>query len=148
MKKMLSLAVLLVLLAALAYAKEEFKEVPITENLPLLKGKWEGDRSVGLVSAGSRIEYRKTELVISTDTLPLEGVIILHFRLGEPERLEFKNGVLLKNGKIFIQREDVRQWWTFSLYSKGEKMELRGEYQIVKPGGSEILTGKFILRKK
>ena len=147
MKKIAFLSMLVVFLSVEAICLD--KTVPITEgNIAFLNGKWEGDRSVIPIHSGSKTEWRKTEMEINNDTLPLEGVIILHFKLGEPERLEFKNGVL-KNGKIFIQmREDVRQWWEFDLYSKGEKMELRGEYQIVKSGGYDILTGKFILRKK
>ncbi len=143
MRKKTSLLIFL-LVAAVFVDFSVAKEVPITEeNTPLLKGWWGGDRSA---SFGSTTKYRKTEVEIINSVFPLEGAVVLHFDMGKPERIEFKNGIL-RNGRIFIQRENVQEWWVFWFYSKGEKMELRGEYQIVKAGGY-LLTGNFILRKK
>jgi hypothetical protein len=146
--KRTSLLAMAVIIMVAVFTTSYAEEVLITnENLHLLKRKWEGERSAS--SRSGLPKYRRMEIEIRNENLPLEGVITLHFDMGKPDRIEFKNGVL-KNGKIFIQQEDsIRHWWMFGLYKKDGELELRGEYQIAKSSSpSVILNGNFCLKGK
>lgn len=149
MKKTLSLAMVMavvcwsVCLSAVNFVYAG--EVPITENnLAQLKGKWEGERSVA-TTFGSP-QYFRTVLEVTNDSFPLEGKIIFYLRMGEPNEVEFKNGVLRK-GRIFIEGESVRDWREFYLFEKKGKLELRGEFQTLSRGGVTLI-GDYFLQKK
>jgi hypothetical protein len=72
MKKVICLAVVVLLIAAVAFAAA--KKVPITEkNLKSVKGTWEGTLSYGLYF----VETGPVTLEILTDTVPVKGKVTL-----------------------------------------------------------------------
>jgi hypothetical protein len=72
MKKVICLAVVVLLIAAVAFAAA--KKVPITEkNLKSVKGTWEGTLSYGLYF----VETGPVTLEILTDTVPVKGKMTL-----------------------------------------------------------------------
>ncbi len=99
-----------------------------TNNLPDLKGKWEGTRITGGGTSAL------TDLEIYNDTIPLQGKLLVHNVIvrgtqGRTVTLNFKNGVIDKEGNILIKSGD--NVFELSLYRSEGKMKLEGDYYFM-----------------
>jgi len=94
-------------------------------DLPVLKGKWSGDRVVG-----TQPDKYLVDLEINSDKLPLKGKLTLHkvIRAGLKERTEVigLGKSEIKEGNLVIKGENVV--FELSLYTEGGKMKLEGAY--------------------
>jgi len=118
--------VVLILVAFASYGA--FQQKPISkDDLPALKGKWVGTRSF---AGGSVLN---TDLVISNDTLPVEGKLIFYDvqRRGgaasttRTETIDFKAKINEK-GNLYIKGGNVEV--ELSLLKDGDKMKLEGDF--------------------
>ena len=119
------------------------KEMPITEeNLPLLKGKWEGTWDLTMGGRGRG----PMGLLIENESCPLKGSLIFYKLDAGGSRTEpFENGVLEK-GELFIQWEKYKNL-RLKLYVPKGAPELRGELFWEGKSGT-YRGGRIIFYKK
>ena len=118
------------------------KKLITGNDLPILKGKWDGTRTVGTgVTA-------LTELEIYNDTIPLKGKLMAHNVLvrgasGGTVTLDFNNGLINPEGNFIIKSgQDVIE---LSLYQGEGKMKLQGDYYMMGAKGMLVLYKKSSL---
>jgi len=92
-------------------------------DLPALKGKWVGTRTVGTATV------LNTDLEIHNDTLPVEGKFIFYdvLRAGRrgTETINFKAKINEK-GNLYVKGGNVEV--ELSLYKEDAKIKLEGDY--------------------
>lgn len=141
MKKMNFVWYGFLLLTLVVFVSDGAAQQPITkDDLPGLKGKWEGTRTLTGFVANSDLE-------ISNDTLPLEGKLIFHNiagsrRGGSPgrsETVDFK-GTINDKGNIYIKAGTVEV--ELSLYKGDGAAKLEGDFSS---GGGK---GRLLFKKK
>ena len=114
------------------------KKAITKEDLPALKGKREGVRTVGGGTTAN------TDLEIYNDTVPLQGKLTVHNVIvrGAPGRtvnLEFQNG-LIEAGNLVIRKE--KNEFEFALFTGEGQMKLEGNYFFVGAKGTMTLNKK------
>ena len=138
--KRLMIALLVVFFLLGACASVQVK--PIASNdLPTLKGKWEGTREIEI---GFVRTFSAAELEIYNDTVPLKGKLTLYvpeYTANEVRTYPFENGQLDPNGKLIIDLPDNDRMELS--FSGGEtKKTLYGNYFHTRQ------TGRIVLIKK
>ncbi len=101
---------------------------PISSNdLPLLKGTWEGARDM---IWGRYRSYDHTVLEIQNDSVPLRGTIRIAFMEGtDPRVYTFENGTVTPDGSLSVQLEKDVSSFLLSLYREEKKLKLDGYYR-------------------
>ncbi len=96
-------------------------------DLPVLKGKWSGDRVVG-----TKPEKYLVDLEINNDKLPLKGKLTLYkvIRAGVKDRTEVigLGKSEIKDGNLVIKGDNIV--FELSLYTEEGKMKLEGDYSF------------------
>jgi hypothetical protein len=113
-----------------------------TENLPDLKGKWEGWRTP--LQRGTTQSYR-TDLEIYNDTLPLKGKVTFYDverkdKLGGTIFNKFNTGQINNEGDFVI--ESGEHTYNLSLYKDKGEMKLEGKYDFRQTRGTISLKKK------
>jgi hypothetical protein len=115
---------------------------PIASNdLPDLKGKWEGTRELIL---GFTRTFAFTEMEIFGDTLPVKGKIVIYVReeMGTvPRTYMFDDGQIDQTGKLIINLPENNRM-ELSFYSEETKKTLYGSFS------HKDQPGKIVLHKK
>jgi len=119
MKRVLSLAMIILFAAGLAYAKTSIK--PITEDdLKDLKGAWIGER------IGHRGGAEQVDLFISNDSLPLEGEVTLYWEKRSVAPRTWPCRGHIEDGRlIFVWAQDNRKM-DLKLHTGDGEMKLEG----------------------
>ena len=118
-------------------------KTPISpSDLPALKGKWVGTRTLG---TGTVLN---TDLEILNDTLPLKGKFIFYdvARRGAmkgTDTIEYPNGEINKEGAlVFRGKVAEKNFFELSLYKDDGKMKLDGDLYLMG------FRGKMTINKK
>jgi hypothetical protein len=115
---------------------------PIGSNdLPALKGKWEGTRELLL---GFTRTFAAVEMEIISDTLPVKGKIVIYVREETgtvPRTYSFDDGAIDPNGKLIIKLPEENRM-ELSFYSDESTKTLYGSFS------HKDQPGKITLHKK
>ena len=110
-----------------------------SENLPDLKGKWEGWRTF----RGVGTRNFRTELEIYNDAIPLQGKLTFHETqtkgmMSGTIIMKFNTGKINDGGNFIL--ESGGNSWEFSLYKDKGKMKLEGDFYYQGGSGTMILN--------
>jgi hypothetical protein len=126
--------IILVLVSVAFVSNAKMEKIAITEaNLPDIKGKWVGTRTIGM-------ETLNTDLEILNDTLPVQSKFTFYDvrRPGQSAGAtvvnEFKNGKINDQGNLLIVGPNAEI--ELSLYKDGGKMKLEGKFFLAGPQGT------------
>lgn len=123
MKKVIVLALMILLAISLAFAKTAV--VPITEDdLPYLPGKW----------TGHSIHGRRIDLHIYNDRLPAQGEITVYFSDDETQTCSFDDGYL-ENGQLCISCEELVLILRLRLQESDGEINLVGDVDLLGASG-------------